>query len=230
VRSSAIPGNHNYKPSWLFVGPRDTPYDGGVFIVDIELGASIGILARNPRPARAQPEVRTAPGRDPCSPRWCACAGNQYPFVPPIMRFRSRVWHPNVSSANGAICLDILKDQWSPALTLKTALLSLQALLASPEPNDPQVRSNRAIDAFTCCSCQPAASCATYERVSVVLRQLQPCQIGRCMSMTQLRPLLSVQRHGNCLFSSVEKLHQSKSSHTGAVCRAGRCGRKAVHQ
>ena len=64
------------------------------------------------------------------------------------MRFRSRVWHPNVSSANGAICLDILKDQWSPALTLKTALLSLQALLASPEPNDPQARANRAIDAL----------------------------------------------------------------------------------
>ncbi|KAH8071283.1 hypothetical protein JL720_11493 [Aureococcus anophagefferens] len=38
----------------------------------------------------------------------------------------------------GAICLDILKDQWSPALTIKTALLSLQALLCSPEPDDPQ--------------------------------------------------------------------------------------------
>lgn len=37
-----------------------------------------------------------------------------------------------------AICLDILKDQWSPALTIKTALLSLQALLCSPEPSDPQ--------------------------------------------------------------------------------------------
>jgi ubiquitin-conjugating enzyme (huntingtin interacting protein 2) len=48
------------------------------------------------------------------------------------------VWHPNVSSVTGAICLDILKDQWSPALTMKTALLSLQALLCSPEPNDPQ--------------------------------------------------------------------------------------------
>ena len=48
------------------------------------------------------------------------------------------VWHPNVSSVTGAICLDILKDQWSPALTLKTALLSLQALLCAPEPNDPQ--------------------------------------------------------------------------------------------
>lgn len=63
---------------------------------------------------------------------------DQYPFVPPKMRFMTKVWHPNVSSANGAICLDILKDQWSPALTLKTALLSLQALLSSPQPDDPQ--------------------------------------------------------------------------------------------
>lgn len=52
----------------------------------------------------------------------------------------SQVWHPNVSSANGAICLDILKDQWSPAMTLKTALLSLQSLLSSPQPDDPQVQ------------------------------------------------------------------------------------------
>ena len=70
--------------------------------------------------------------------RWHA-TDDQYPFVPPKMRFISKVYHPNVSSANGAICLDILKDQWSPALTLKTALLSLQALLSSPEPDDPQV-------------------------------------------------------------------------------------------
>lgn len=43
-----------------------------------------------------------------------------------------------MSSQNGAICLDILKNQWSPALTLKSALISLQALLSSPEPDDPQ--------------------------------------------------------------------------------------------
>ena len=43
-----------------------------------------------------------------------------------------------MSSQTGAICLDILKDQWSPALTIKTAMLSLQALLCSPEPSDPQ--------------------------------------------------------------------------------------------
>ena len=38
----------------------------------------------------------------------------------------------------GAICLDILKDQWAAAMTLRTVLLSIQALLAAPEPDDPQ--------------------------------------------------------------------------------------------
>ncbi|KUF90902.1 hypothetical protein AM588_10002826 [Phytophthora nicotianae] len=45
---------------------------------------------------------------------------------------------PNISSQTGAICLDILKDAWSPALTIKTALLSIQALLSAAEPTDPQ--------------------------------------------------------------------------------------------
>jgi len=62
----------------------------------------------------------------------------QYPFAPPKMKFDTKVWHPNVSSQTGAICLDILKNEWSPALTIRTALLSLQALLSTPEPDDPQ--------------------------------------------------------------------------------------------
>lgn len=62
----------------------------------------------------------------------------QYPFEPPKMKFTTKIWHPNISSQTGAICLDILKDQWSPALTIKTALLSLRALLSAAEPNDPQ--------------------------------------------------------------------------------------------
>mmetsp|Transcript_1379 Transcript_1379/g.1774 ORF Transcript_1379/g.1774 Transcript_1379/m.1774 type:complete len:205 (+) Transcript_1379:141-755(+) len=63
---------------------------------------------------------------------------SSYPFEPPKMKFMNKIWHPNISSQTGAICLDILKDQWSPALTLKTALVSLQALLSAPEPHDPQ--------------------------------------------------------------------------------------------
>lgn len=67
----------------------------------------------------------------------------EYPYKPPRMQFETRMWHPNVSSQTGAICLDILKDEWSPALTIRTALISLQALLCSPEPgklqsDDPQ--------------------------------------------------------------------------------------------
>ncbi|CCF56902.1 hypothetical protein KAFR_0B06060 [Kazachstania africana CBS 2517] len=62
----------------------------------------------------------------------------EYPFKPPQMKFDTKVYHPNISSVTGAICLDILKNAWSPVITLKSALISLQALLQSPEPNDPQ--------------------------------------------------------------------------------------------
>jgi len=61
-----------------------------------------------------------------------------YPYSPPKIRFDTKIWHPNISSQTGAICLDILKNEWSPALTIRTALLSIQALLSAPEPDDPQ--------------------------------------------------------------------------------------------
>ncbi|KAK2877299.1 hypothetical protein FQN49_001250 [Arthroderma sp. PD_2] len=62
----------------------------------------------------------------------------EYPFRPPVMKFDTKVWHPNVSSQTGAICLDTLSSAWSPVLTIKSALLSLQSLLSTPEPRDPQ--------------------------------------------------------------------------------------------
>lgn len=61
-----------------------------------------------------------------------------YPFRPPVMKFDTKLWHPNVSSQTGAICLDTLGSAWSPVLTIKSAILSLQSLLSTPEPRDPQ--------------------------------------------------------------------------------------------
>lgn len=80
---------------------KDTPYEGGIFQVDIVIPPD-------------------------------------YPFKPPKMKFDTKIWHPNISSQTGAICLDILKNEWTPALTIRTALISLQALLCAPEPDDPQ--------------------------------------------------------------------------------------------
>jgi ubiquitin-conjugating enzyme (huntingtin interacting protein 2) len=85
----------------IVTGPPDTPFEGGTFVLDINIPES-------------------------------------YPFNPPKVKFVTKIWHPNISSVTGAICLDILKDQWAAAMTLRTVLLSIQALLQAAEPDDPQ--------------------------------------------------------------------------------------------
>ncbi|KAL5986053.1 hypothetical protein ACLOJK_028043 [Asimina triloba] len=83
------------------IGPNDSPYYGGVFLVNIHFPPD-------------------------------------YPFKPPKVAFRTKVFHPNINS-NGNICLDILKEQWSPALTISKVLLSICSLLTDPNPDDPLV-------------------------------------------------------------------------------------------
>jgi ubiquitin-conjugating enzyme E2 N len=60
----------------------------------------------------------------------------EYPMCPPKVRFMTKIYHPNVDRL-GRICLDILKDKWSPALQIRTVLISIQALMSAPNPDDP---------------------------------------------------------------------------------------------
>eukprot|EP01126_Amoeba_proteus_P051765 TRINITY_DN6204_c0_g2_i2.p1 TRINITY_DN6204_c0_g2~~TRINITY_DN6204_c0_g2_i2.p1 ORF type:complete len:150 (-),score=22.16 TRINITY_DN6204_c0_g2_i2:96-545(-) len=97
---SASPKEDNLRYfSVVITGPPDSPYEGGIFKLELFLTGA-------------------------------------YPMEPPKVRFLTKIYHPNVDKL-GRICLDILKDKWSPALQIQAVLLSIQNLMSSPNPDDP---------------------------------------------------------------------------------------------
>jgi hypothetical protein len=61
---------------------------------------------------------------------------SEYPFKPPYAKFVTKMWHPNIDPDDGAIFVDLLGSNWSPALTIQTTLLCIQSLLVSPDLDD----------------------------------------------------------------------------------------------
>ncbi|KAE8268598.1 hypothetical protein A4X09_0g3743 [Tilletia walkeri] len=130
-------GDNPFHLVGTFPGPESSPYEGGVFDVDIVVPEGYPF-----KPVVMKFITRVSSAQIPPPLPHQAASLTSLTYSPsghrPTPLFALQVYHPNISSASGAICLDILKDQWSPVLTLKSTLLSLRSLLCSPEPNDPQ--------------------------------------------------------------------------------------------
>lgn len=60
-----------------------------------------------------------------------------YPLAAPNLRFLTSIFHPNVHPKTGEICIDILKNAWSPAWTLQSTCRAIIVLLSHPEPDSP---------------------------------------------------------------------------------------------
>ena len=87
--------NSNYF-DWKvsFLGPKRTPYEGGLYTIEIKFD-------------------------------------NDYPVSKPLCRFITSIWHPNVMTGSGNICLDFIKV-WSPNHTILELILNIYSLLVNP--------------------------------------------------------------------------------------------------
>ncbi|KAF5923685.1 hypothetical protein HPG69_011082, partial [Diceros bicornis minor] len=64
---------------------------------------------------------------------------SEYNFVPPVVKFRTIPFHPNVDLHTGRPCMDFLDnpDKWSTSYTLSSILLTLQVMLSNPVLENP---------------------------------------------------------------------------------------------
>ncbi|TXG73071.1 hypothetical protein EZV62_001650 [Acer yangbiense] len=99
--SAGPKGDNLYNWVSTIIGPTGTPYEGGIFFLDIIFPS-------------------------------------EYPFKPPKVIFKTRIYHCNVDSA-GNVWLDILKDSWSPALTITKVLLAIRSMFTNPDTYCPIV-------------------------------------------------------------------------------------------
>ena len=62
---------------------------------------------------------------------------SQYPIKPPAIRFCTRIFHPNIHWETGEICIEVLKEQWTPLWTIESVCRAILFLLANPNADSP---------------------------------------------------------------------------------------------
>jgi len=126
---SAGPYDPNDVFNWQasIIGPPDSPYEYGAFFLQVCWPVERRRVPHGIPPWNAVYHHGMQCVGGPCV-RWkvidYCCVAHQiqfpvdYPYKPPKIKFETKIYHPNINS-HGGICLDILKDQWSPALTIQ---------------------------------------------------------------------------------------------------------------
>jgi len=62
--------------------------------------------------------------------------GPNYPHEPPKVKCETMVYHPNID-LEGNVCLNILREDWKPVLTINAVVYGIQYLFLEPNPDDP---------------------------------------------------------------------------------------------
>ncbi|CAF2101674.1 hypothetical protein BRARA_E02760 [Brassica rapa] len=97
--SAGPKGDNLYHWIATIIGPSGTPYEGGIFFLDMIFPSD-------------------------------------YPFKPPKVVFKTRIYHCNVD-ASGNLSVEILRDSWSPALTITKVLQAIRSIFLKPETYNP---------------------------------------------------------------------------------------------
>ena len=165
IQCSAGPvGDDLFHWSATIMGPPDSPFQGGVFFLNIHFPAD-------------------------------------YPFKPPKISFTTKIYHPNINS-QGGICLDILKNAWSPALTISKVIsythIDLPARGAGHILHDfldivdgvPNESISLTSGLFACRCCCRFAPCSRTQTRMIPLSRKSPVRSSRTSPSTR-------RRHGN---------------------------------